>query len=259
MKQNVILAISLLSIVIKTYTSQKVYIIIHGTWARPFNWQMPGGDFYEALRISAQEYDGTTAFLNWSGKNSHDARLEGARRLVALIKTYSPQDSINIIAHSHGGNVGILASQMLKNDEYTIDTFFALGTPIHNVSYMPNMDVIKRFYNLFSFGDMIQTVGGLFDRELPAGRGIHNIQIRIDNKLINHGSLHNRMIGTWIPIEELWEGLSDQKEYLMLFQTEKHPLIVEDIERTKQREKNQKLVALYSDALRSSNTTLLEP
>ena len=176
MKQNVILAISLFSIAIKTYASQTVYIIIHGTWGHPFNWQMPGGDFYEELRISAQEYDATTAFLNWSGKNSHEARLEGARRLVSLIKTYAPEDSINIVAHSHGGNVGILASQLLENSDYKIDTFFALGTPIHTISYMPNMNVINRLYNLFSFGDMVQTVGGIFKRELPAVPGIRSFR-----------------------------------------------------------------------------------
>src|SRR5579872_4374982 len=251
MKRNVILAISLFSIAIKAHASQTVYIIIHGTWSRPFNWQMPGGNFYEALKAAAQPHDATTAFLNWSGNNSHEARLEGARRLVSLINTYSPEDSINIVAHSHGGNVGILASQLLADSEYKIEAFFALGTPIHTESYMPNMKVINRFYNLFSFDDMIQTVGGIFQRELPKLPGIHNIQIKSDNARTNHSALHHPIMAPWIARDELWMNLSDQKEYLINFQTGKFPVIEEDIDRAQKREKGKKAAALYSDALRS--------
>ncbi len=197
-----------LTLLVTNLTPCAVYIIIHGTWCKPFNWHMPGGDFFEALKHSAMQHGDSVTFLNWSGSNNHEARVEGAKRLIYMIKTYSEKTKINLVAHSHGTNVGIIASQLLAKDPnnlYQIHHFYALGTPVNLTSYKPNMSIIKNFYNFFSFSDMIQSVFGLFQREFPTTEKMWNIRIVINDKNPEHTDLHHSLIASWIP--ELWELL----------------------------------------------------
>ena len=211
-----------------------VYIIIHGTWCAPFSWHMPGGDFYDALKSCAHQYDAAVAFLNWSGKNNHEARVSAAQRLIRLINTYPENSCIHLVAHSHGGNVGILASQLLASDpenHYRIQQFFAFGTPINRDYYMPAMDMIDRFYNFFSYGDMIQTVFGLYQRELPCHERIINIRIKTHNAHPGHSDLHDPLVASWIPYLDL--KLDGCKPYLATFQEHMPPSFVVDNERQK--------------------------
>jgi hypothetical protein len=44
------------------------YIVIHGTWSRPFSWHMPGGTFYDALTSVSSL--GTVSFFYGREKTS---------------------------------------------------------------------------------------------------------------------------------------------------------------------------------------------
>lgn len=193
----------LLLLINATLHAHTVYIIIHGTWAAASDWCMPGGDFYDAVTESAQKLNASVCFLIWSGANSHSARSKAAQQLVNMIQLHPPETSINLIAHSHGANVGIVASQLLaqeKDNKHMIHSFYALGVPINTEQYLPDMNVISYFYNIFSFGDFIQPILGVCDRQFPPHERIANIRITIDGKEPNHSELHGPVVGTWLPL-----------------------------------------------------------
>jgi hypothetical protein len=196
---QLLLAICLFS---TTYAEHTVFLIIHGTWAKTSSWYLPNGDFFEALTSSAQKLGAKVASFTWTGGNNNECRTRAAHSLCRLIQSYPPNTHINVIAHSHGSNVGILASQLLAqadNSRYSIDRFYALGAPVNQTCYMPDMRAIHWFYHFFSIGDFIQPVFGLFERCLPTHERIANIRVLLDTKNPNHSQLHDPEIATWLP------------------------------------------------------------
>ncbi len=183
--------------------AQTVFIVIHGTWAAQEQWYMPGGDFFNALEKSAIQQQAAVTPYRWSGNNNYKDRIHAAKGLVQLIQSYSPDTTICLVSHSHGGNVGIIASQLLAHMPTTtnhIHIFYALGTPVNTTNYQPNMNMITYFYNLFSFEDLIQPVLGFFEREYLPHERIANIRITINNKEPSHTQLHNPLVGQWLPL-----------------------------------------------------------
>ena len=181
--------------------SHTVFIIIHGTWASGESWYTPGGDFFDTLYEKAKKLNCSITTFRWSGKNFHYSRLRAAKRLVTLIKSYPDDTNVCLIGHSHGNNVGILASQMLVKKEFynrPIHIFYALATPVNKNDYYPNMDTIDYFYNFFSFEDLVQPILGMFERVYPDHKRIANIRVTIDNKEPNHSQLHSSTIAQWL-------------------------------------------------------------
>ncbi len=196
--------ILLLLLTFTTTHPKDIYIIIHGTWATPYAWHMPGGDFHDTLAQSVAHPQNHVSFFLWSGKNNHKKRLDAAEMLAEIIKELAVEqdNTISIIAHSHGANVGILATHLLAQDPENpikIDRFFALGVPVCSKTYMPDMNVINHFYNMFSYSDLIQPVLGIYGREFPAHERIANIRILIDGLEPIHSQLHSTTIAKWLP------------------------------------------------------------
>ncbi len=236
-------------------SAHSYYIIIHGTWSRPFGWHMPGGDFYDALSSVSQL--GTVSFFLWSGENKHESRVQASEKLVEYIQMHYPHDAqINIIGHSHGSNVGILASQMLARspgNQHRIHSFYALGTPTNSESYMPDMTMITYFYNMFSFNDFVQPVFGLFGREYPEHDRIANIYVTINDEEPRHTELHHPLIAQWIPTihEDLssrrlagFELFDFKKPAIIHFRDGKLPTYEIDTEREQKRRRDERI--LYS-------------
>ena len=101
-------------------------LVVHGTFNAPVEgdtkWYQPGGSFCLALESAFRNtplagsvwHDAPfgPVFFSWSGGNSHEERMRGARELSALLRRIAaadPQARIHIIAHSHGGNVALAA------------------------------------------------------------------------------------------------------------------------------------------------------
>lgn len=201
MKPLLKLLLSLFLLYFTPSCSKTVFIIVHGTWATQAGWYMPGGDFFNAVKNNTEKEETSVIPYCWSGKNNYKVRIKAAEGLVQLIQSYSPETIIWLITHSHGGNVGIIASQLLTQIATThkINIFYALGTPISTSAYQPNMDRIEYFYNLFSFEDYIQPVLGFFQREYPPHERIANIRVTINNKEPTHEELHSPLVGQWLP------------------------------------------------------------
>ena len=119
-------------------------ILVPGTdWQRHGGW---GPD--NALFQYAETLGGPVFFFHWPGGNSNAARLEAAEKLRELIAghAFASGESLNIIAHSHGGNVVLAASHL--GLAHPIDLLIALNKPArHARMYTPGAN-IKTFYNL---------------------------------------------------------------------------------------------------------------
>src|ERR1700719_4900594 len=98
--------------------------------------------------------DPNARFFDWSGANSDSARQQAALDLAIQIRRYRkdhPCEAIRVVAHSHGGNVALLASQF---PGVNIDELVTLGTPILN-DYRPSSS-IDIWNNVSSLDDGVQ-------------------------------------------------------------------------------------------------------
>lgn len=179
----------------------RLYIVIHGTWASKENWNKPGGDFFADLAHSANQFNARVVPFSWSGKLDNKSRSIAGKELAKFIQRYSPNIPLSIVAHSHGANVGIIASHELAKLKtgHIIDKFYALAPPVNAIDYMPNMSIINHFYNLFSLQDYVQPVLGIFGRVYPDHPRIANVRVSLEGKQCGHSDLHDPLIGRWIP------------------------------------------------------------
>lgn len=180
-----------------TLYTKSACIIIHGTWAKNESWYQVGGDFFYEIEISNQYLNIVDEVISfsWSGKLGYPEQVEAAKKLVQKIFAY---DFVILIGHSHGVTVGILASMFIGKFNSDgkffkkIDKFYALGVPVDPACEIyPDMSVIGAFYNLFSFGDIIQPVHGLHQRCFHEHERITNIAVQLDDLHPNHSELHH--------------------------------------------------------------------
>jgi len=98
--------------------SKLVLTFVHGTWGRGMIW--PSGDAVwttdaSTLCKSLRDRLGPDAVFRrfrWSGRNSHTARLNASKRLRDFLEeglADSPDATHIVIAHSHGGNIALMA------------------------------------------------------------------------------------------------------------------------------------------------------
>ncbi len=131
-----------------------IALIVHGTFAAKETWWRPQGSFWQYIKGHWPHlYGGSSPFV-WSGKNSHKAREVAASQLLRWVRVHSPDPDapIDLIAHSHGGNICLLAAQM----GLQIGRLILLGTPIRT-EYMIRQQNIQSIKNVFSVADRIQT------------------------------------------------------------------------------------------------------
>lgn len=139
-------------------------IVVHGTWANGKGDFLPGGRFYEHVVSTAP--DRAFASFQWSGANNHAARMTAAGNLAAFVNGYkfAPGEPLNIIAHSHGGNVAIMAINRGLNHE--VDNLVTLGTPSRAAYRLIRPGDVANWVNLFNSHDGVQSRGG-GDQESP--------------------------------------------------------------------------------------------
>lgn len=179
----------------------RVIIVVHGTWAQKERWFMPSGSFYQALQRATEGTDSVIVPFLWPGGLGHDDRMHGACALAELIKSYKTDVEIIVIAHSHGSNVVLIASQILGVEEKyhgRIKSLFTLGVPVYKDTYYPDMRVIDALYNLFSFEDGVQTIFGFADRNFESHSCIANLCVTIEGFQPSHSLLHSDIVARWL-------------------------------------------------------------
>jgi hypothetical protein len=146
-------------------TTKSLAIIVHGTWAAGASWWRPSvGEFWKHVEPTWPHlYRGPSPFA-WSGDDKHGARVVAAQQLVKWAKSEGAA-AIDVIAHSHGGNVCLLAARL----GLRINRLVLLGTPIRT-EYMLDLGTIGSMRNVFSLADHIQTPLGTFPQRRFEGR-----------------------------------------------------------------------------------------
>jgi hypothetical protein len=109
---------------------QHVIVLVHGTFARGARWTRHDSPLTTAVAKALAGKALLTSF-EWSGRNTHAARLAGgaalAERLRAL-RQAEPTASLHVVAHSHGGNVVAYALRAPDVRE-ALTSVVCLGTP----------------------------------------------------------------------------------------------------------------------------------
>jgi hypothetical protein len=114
-------------------------MLVHGTWAFGAKWWQPGGDFHSYLLYAVRSdlYRANDRFA-WSGGYSLNARELGAEDLLKWVTSHKEQ-GLDLFAHSHGGNVAMLAS----NKGLSIGKLILLSCPVHFSQYQPDFNRIQ--------------------------------------------------------------------------------------------------------------------
>jgi hypothetical protein len=242
-----------------------VIIIVHGTWGIDSPWCKPGGDFFDALEKSAKHFNKKVISYMWPGYLIHESRKLAAQGLVKVIKSYPEDMIITLVAHSHGGNVSILASQILATDphnKHTIDSLYAIATPVNVAFYKPNMNIIKKLYNLFSFADRVQPVLGIFGRTFPDHPRIANMRLVLDGKEPGHIEFCTELMAQWLPYihEKLDQENIGKFQYfnfklpgIIYLNSNANPLYSVDVQRQALLEKDRIIMEEISNAMARKN------
>jgi RHS repeat-associated protein len=133
-------------------------ILVHGTFAKGREDFLPGGSFFQ--NVARTVHDRTVASFQWSGKNNHQARVGAAKALAAFVRGYqfAPGEQLNIVAHSHGGNVALAAINMGLGKP--VDNLVTLGTPSRSGYRLLEPSRLSHWTNVYNSFDKIQTHGG---------------------------------------------------------------------------------------------------
>jgi hypothetical protein len=115
-------------------------LLIHGTWAQNSPWWQPRGDFHTYILQSVHPdlYSQLDRFA-WSGGYSDAARALGASDLINWVRSRN-EEGLDLITHSHGGNVAFLATQ----SGLDLGELILLSCPVHVPKYQPAMTHIKK-------------------------------------------------------------------------------------------------------------------
>lgn len=108
----------------------EVYLV-HGTWSKTATWD----NLAEATNgfDDLEEMTGAKSSIRfgWSGNNVDEARQAAAIELADLVeRTYSGSETITLFGHSHGGNVEILAINILAERGIKVDFLVSINTPV---------------------------------------------------------------------------------------------------------------------------------
>ena len=120
-----------------------VVTLVHGTFAKGAPWTKDGSAL--RLQIAAElgrlEHEVIFDIFEWSGRNTHKARVKAGYQLADHIRELRkrfPQNAHFIVAHSHGGNVALLAHKHLPQDLHALG-IATLGTPFIHAELADNL------------------------------------------------------------------------------------------------------------------------
>jgi len=139
---------------------------IHGTWSDNSTWKDLKGIKAATLKLFGDNNLGKS--FQWSGGNYRAYRKIAAAELVNHIrnerKGVDNSEPITLVGHSHGGNVAILAANMLSELEEFKDVqinLLTINTPVRNDYQLS--DIVKsrvNHTNVYDPKDPVQNKGG---------------------------------------------------------------------------------------------------
>ena len=117
--------------------SDTVYLV-HGTFSPDAEWIEPQSPL--ALRVQESlPPNSTLQKFVWDGRNSFQSRRDAAKVLAERINRFlqtNASGSVHIVAHSHGGNIALLAIQQIIQID-RVASVTTLGTPFISLRVKP--------------------------------------------------------------------------------------------------------------------------
>lgn len=131
---------------------------IHGTYTHARIVWTQNMKFCQRLAFCLNAtYDNT---FDWGGGNGDSFRQAGAEKLATRISKWrksNPYDKIILVGHSHGGNVGILATNLLAEEKIMVHNLITISTPVRE--YKPAHGNIQIHNNIYNIIDSVQVNG----------------------------------------------------------------------------------------------------
>jgi pimeloyl-ACP methyl ester carboxylesterase len=110
---------------------QTKVLTIHGTFAPGAAWTRAGqSQLHESIKETIRKRNLVWDSFEWSGSNNHSHRKAAALELTKLIVSdRSDQKKFFVIAHSHGGNIAMMAAAVSPELQERILGIICIGTP----------------------------------------------------------------------------------------------------------------------------------
>lgn len=146
-------------------------VIIPGTSWSAKDWNMNMKLINEArqafhdpdVRILGSKGSGT-----WDGGFNPTSMAQGAQSLRDIAATVPPDQKLNVIGHSRGGDVALDASHGIT---HKIDNLITLATS-NNITDQPDADNIGNWLNVNTYEDWVQQAAS---DNMPAPTGAYNL------------------------------------------------------------------------------------
>lgn len=138
-----------------------VVLLVHGTFARNASWTKPDSLLFRALSASLNDPDIRT--IEWSGRNTFQARTEAGDAIAAFVQSIEPNTPIAIISHSHGGSAVAYGVRQNPHAFRDVRTVVCLSTPFFGFSVRPGYQalllatVASAFFLVFQFLFLVTT------------------------------------------------------------------------------------------------------
>jgi pimeloyl-ACP methyl ester carboxylesterase len=111
---------------------QLVVVAIHGTFAERAAWTQPDSVLHRAMITQLTGVDVEWKEFRWGSWNNSHERREAAnelRRAILRVRDSHPEARVALLAHSHGGNVALMALRSDSRLQQVVDAVVCLATP----------------------------------------------------------------------------------------------------------------------------------
>jgi len=131
---------------------------VHGTWSNPKTFSALEKENFQTIRSAT----GNTTHLTFrwrGGPNSDKGRKIAAKQLaqsIAANRDYT--QPLTIVGHSHGGNVAVMAANILAKQGMNVDFLITINTPVRE--YQLDKGTKTLHYNIYHKNDPVQASGG---------------------------------------------------------------------------------------------------
>lgn len=122
------------------------WIFVHGTKIlRLSPWWQPGSTFHQYFvdEVRPDVYSASDCF-RWGGGYSDAARATAAVQLFGWARAHPKLTDIEIVAHSHGGNVAMLAT----HGGFDLGELVLLSCPVHLPKYLPDFTCVPKIVSV---------------------------------------------------------------------------------------------------------------
>ncbi|MGG1305238.1 RHS repeat-associated core domain-containing protein, partial [Brevibacillus agri] len=174
--------------------------LVHGTFSDNSTWKDDFVTYFKGL------YKEDVRKFEWSGDNDNTARVKAAQSLAADIMNWrsikgNEKKPIRLIGHSHGGNVSILAANVLEHEGIQVETLVTIATPVRELEYYLEYPVGQHLH-VYNERDGVQVNGGsvwLLGEAKREFTNAANIKIEVGEEydpIAAHSAMHSN-VETW--------------------------------------------------------------